>query len=238
MDEVWKRCWNKVFLLVEERREFRTDNNFKLFACGLWCIEFVESNALTVHTMYRLYLRTGSLWIVLTSKWKTSVFHAGDVLGVLTINDFSASIGKVDGLSFMCGHKSIKTVKVDALIVQAMYRVYYRDFSVACVVAIFWSLIAFRQNRWCAKFMMMFMLPISQLVKRILTYELTDPIASSTSSLLSPAFAPTSKISRRRPMVLSSAGNESDSLCLEKATLSTKVRWRTDTSIPVKKRHV
>jgi hypothetical protein len=25
-------------------------------------------------------------------------FHAGDVLGVLTINDFSASIGKVDGL--------------------------------------------------------------------------------------------------------------------------------------------
>ena len=64
-------------------------------------------------------------------------FHAGDALGVLTINDFSASIGKVDGLSFMCGHKSIKTVKVDALIVQAMYRVYYRDFSVACVVAIF-----------------------------------------------------------------------------------------------------
>jgi hypothetical protein len=64
-------------------------------------------------------------------------FHAGDVLGVLTINDFSASIGKVDGLSFMCAHKSIKTVKVDALIVQAMYRVYYRAFSVACVIAIF-----------------------------------------------------------------------------------------------------
>ena len=56
---------------------------------------------------------------------------------MLTINDFSASIGKVDGLSFKCGHKSIKTVKVDALIVQAMYRVYYRAFSVACVIAIF-----------------------------------------------------------------------------------------------------
>ena len=97
MDEVWKRCWNKVFLLVEERREFRTDNNFALFACGLWCIEFVESNALTVHTMYRLYLRTDSLWIVLTSEWKSSVFHAGDVLGVLTLNEFSASIGRVDG---------------------------------------------------------------------------------------------------------------------------------------------
>ena len=46
---------------------------------------------------------------------------------MLTINDFSASIGEVDGLRcfiLMCGHKRIKTVKVHPLIVQAMYRVY------------------------------------------------------------------------------------------------------------------
>ena len=125
--------------------------------------------------MYRLYLRTGSLWIVLTSKWKTCVFHAGDVLGVLTLNDFSASIGRVDGLRCLCFH----------VWTQKYRNCWGQSSNCPCNVqesAPYRSLSFHRDNRWRENFILMFMLPVSQLNKRTPTCELTGPNTSGISS--------------------------------------------------------